>query len=183
MLADSNLDWGQGLRSFAELEKRFPPITLFYFGDTDPIHYGVESGCYLVPATGSPRSMTAHRRWQELRRVNPKVDAGPIGPLTCASHSCSLPTSIRSSDKSDGSRGISWPTNSRRSPRSRRPISPSRPRSSTGRGAPTALRPLDALTPVAYTDDGTIAIYHIDGTDLYRHWSPVTRWGLVRSCR
>ncbi len=61
VLADSNLDWGQGLRSFAVLEKQLPPVTLFYFGDTDPLHYGVESCCYLLTATDAPRSLKVWR--------------------------------------------------------------------------------------------------------------------------
>jgi len=36
VLADSNLDWGQGLRSLARIQADFQPLTLFYFGDTDP---------------------------------------------------------------------------------------------------------------------------------------------------
>ncbi len=35
------------------------------------------------------------------------------------------------------------------------------------------FRGLDALEPVAYTDDGTIAVYYIYETDFYRHWRPI----------
>ena len=45
ILADSNLDWGQGARSLARLQRTEPAfrdLTLFYFGDTDPGYYGVE---------------------------------------------------------------------------------------------------------------------------------------------
>ena len=39
ILADSNLDWGQGLRSLARLQRERPEfknITFYYFGDTEP---------------------------------------------------------------------------------------------------------------------------------------------------
>ena len=180
ILADSNLDWGQGLRSFAELEKRFPPITLFYFGDTDPTYYGVESGSYLVPATGSPRSMTAHRRWQELRRVNPKVVAGPItGPITATSLARMFapdfdPFGRQKCRESRYFLADEFPE----VPKVTTPYLALSTSLQHGPWGPDDFfRPLDGLTPVAYTDDGTIAIYHIFGTDLYRHWSPVTYGG------
>ncbi len=43
LLADSNLDWGQGLKELAdELRRRGdPPIVLSYFGVADPAYYGI----------------------------------------------------------------------------------------------------------------------------------------------
>jgi hypothetical protein len=57
VLADSNLDWGQGLRSLARLQRarpEFRDLTLYYFGDTDPRYYGVAGVCHVIDAVGSP---------------------------------------------------------------------------------------------------------------------------------
>ena len=48
ILSDSNLDWGQGLKGLARLQRSEPEyrdLTLYYFGDTDPAHYGVRGTC------------------------------------------------------------------------------------------------------------------------------------------
>ncbi|MDR3618888.1 MAG: glycosyltransferase family 39 protein [Paludisphaera borealis] len=53
ILADSNLDWGQGLKSLARLQRvrpEFRDLTFYYFGDTDPAYYGVHGTCYTVNA-------------------------------------------------------------------------------------------------------------------------------------
>jgi hypothetical protein len=53
ILADSNLDWGQGLKSLYRLQKQCPDfrdMTLYYFGDTDPAHYGVAGQCHVINA-------------------------------------------------------------------------------------------------------------------------------------
>ncbi len=53
ILADSNLDWGQGLRALARLQQRRPELqdlTLYYFGDTDPAYYGVAARAYVIDA-------------------------------------------------------------------------------------------------------------------------------------
>ncbi len=54
VLADSNLDWGQGSAFLRGSGEATPPVTLFYFGDTDPLHYEVEVDCYLINATDRP---------------------------------------------------------------------------------------------------------------------------------
>ena len=53
ILADSNLDWGQGLKSLARLQRQrpeFADITLYYFGDTEPAHYGVKGRSQVITA-------------------------------------------------------------------------------------------------------------------------------------
>jgi hypothetical protein len=53
VLSDSNLDWGQGLKSLHRLQQErseFQDLTLYYFGDTDPAHYGVGGRCYVINA-------------------------------------------------------------------------------------------------------------------------------------
>ena len=59
ILSDSNLDWGQGARSLARLQRsrpEFRDLTLFYFGDTDPAFYGVEGRRIVFDANHAPRS-------------------------------------------------------------------------------------------------------------------------------
>lgn len=54
ILADSNLDWGQGLLRFRRLLKERPELadsTLFYFGDIDPAVYGIDVQAYLIDAS------------------------------------------------------------------------------------------------------------------------------------
>ena len=53
ILADSNLDWGQGAKPLARLQRTHPEfrdLTLYYFGDTDPVHYGVVGRRYVIDA-------------------------------------------------------------------------------------------------------------------------------------
>jgi hypothetical protein len=53
ILSDSNLDWGQGLRSLVRLQHEQPEfreLTLYYFGDTEPARYGVAGRCRVVNA-------------------------------------------------------------------------------------------------------------------------------------
>lgn len=53
ILADSNLDWGQGARALARLQTLHPELqdlTTFYFGDTHPAHYGVLGEVIVVNA-------------------------------------------------------------------------------------------------------------------------------------
>jgi hypothetical protein len=53
ILSDSNLDWGQGLKSLGRLQHdrlEFRDLTLYYFGDTDPAHYGVAGQCHVINA-------------------------------------------------------------------------------------------------------------------------------------
>src|SRR5207245_2598306 len=53
ILADSNLDWGQGLRGLARLQRedpRFRNLTVYYFGDTQPEFYDVAGICHVIDA-------------------------------------------------------------------------------------------------------------------------------------
>jgi hypothetical protein len=53
VLSDSNLDWGQGLKPLARLQREHPEfrdLTFFYFGDNDPALYGVAGQSYTVRA-------------------------------------------------------------------------------------------------------------------------------------
>jgi hypothetical protein len=107
VLADSNLDWGQGLRSLARLEERYRPMTLFYFGDVNPGHYLQPAEGYLITATGRPAPLPAQLAVEtRYVAVSASLQHGPWGPAGY-------------------------------------------------------FRALDGLTPVAYTDDGTIAIYDL----------------------
>jgi hypothetical protein len=56
ILSDSNLDWAQGLKPLAELQRQRPELrelTLYYFGDTQPERYGVSGRSYTVRAANA----------------------------------------------------------------------------------------------------------------------------------
>jgi hypothetical protein len=84
ILADSNLDWGQGARGLARLQRRRPEfrdLTLYYFGDTDPGHYGVVGHRYVIDAgtthPGLPPRFEARTRFVA---VSASLQFGPWGP-------------------------------------------------------------------------------------------------------
>jgi hypothetical protein len=108
VLSDSNLDWGQGAKALARLQRAHPEyrdLTLYYFGDTDPGWFGVEGRRLIFDANNShdvlPPRLTAETKYLG---VSASLQWGPLGP-------------------------------------------------------PGYFRLLDAITPVVYTDDTTIAIY------------------------
>ena len=108
ILADSNLDWGQGLRALARLQREQPDycdLTLYYFGDTHPRVYGVSGTAYVIDAgtvhPGLPARLEAKTRYVA---VSASLQHGPWGP-----------------------QGY--------------------------------FRALDGITPVAFVDDTTIAVY------------------------
>lgn len=85
ILADSNLDWGQGLRSLARLQREDPALqdlTLFYFGDTEPRHYGVVGKSYLITAVAVPSDLPASPLDAPTRyvAVSASLQWGPWGP-------------------------------------------------------------------------------------------------------
>jgi 4-amino-4-deoxy-L-arabinose transferase-like glycosyltransferase len=84
ILSDSNLDWGQGLKLLARLQREHPDLrdlTLYYFGDTDPHHYGVIGTSYVIDAgtahPGLPATLTARTRYLA---VSASLQWGPWGP-------------------------------------------------------------------------------------------------------
>ena len=84
ILSDSCLDWGQGAKGLARLQAsrpEFRDLTLFYFGETDPAHYGVAGKCYVVNAYGSkpplPPKLAATTRYLG---VSTSLQWGPWGP-------------------------------------------------------------------------------------------------------
>lgn len=113
VLADSNLDWGQGARSLARLQRHRPEfrdLTVYYFGDSDPTLFGVEGKTYILRAPFPPDDL-------------PEVVSSPTEFLAVSA-------------------SLQW-----------------------GPWGPEGyFRELDGVTPVAYTDDWTIALYR--ATDL-----------------
>lgn len=90
ILSDSNLDWGQGARALARLQRERPEfrdVTVYYFGDTDPSHdidpalYGVVGRVYRIDAgevqAGLPLTMTADTTYLA---VSASLQWGPWGP-------------------------------------------------------------------------------------------------------
>ena len=110
VLADSNLDWGQGLRGLAELQRKDPrlrDLTLYYFGDSSPRVHGVAGRSYVVHAERTEGDFPAVlKASSSYLAVSTSLKWGPWGP-----------------------KGY--------------------------------FRELDTITPVAWTPDGTIAIYRV----------------------
>jgi hypothetical protein len=84
ILADSNLDWGQGLKSLAHLQHtkpEFSDMTLYYFGDTEPVHYGVSGSSFVINAidnqSGLPDLNSVKTRYLA---VSASLQWGPWGP-------------------------------------------------------------------------------------------------------
>lgn len=108
ILADSNLDWGQGARALASLQAndpRFADLTLYYFGATEPRHYGVVGRCHVIDAGSVHPTLPAH--------------------LTCDTTYLGVSSSLRWGP---------W-------------------------GPPDYFQALHSRIPIAFTSDGTIAIY------------------------
>lgn len=84
ILADSNLDWGQGARELAKLQRKDPQyrdMTLYYFGDTDPGRYGVEGRRFVVTALEAPAAMPGQLRADSrFIAVSRSLQFGPWGP-------------------------------------------------------------------------------------------------------
>jgi hypothetical protein len=84
VLADSNLDWGQGLLQLADWQKTRPEyadLTTYYFGNTDPYLYGVLGQAHIINAgtdhAGLPPRFTAPTRYVA---VSSSLQFGPWGP-------------------------------------------------------------------------------------------------------
>jgi hypothetical protein len=84
ILADSNLDWGQGLKSFARLQERRPEfknVTLYYFGDTRPAYYRVVGKCYVIDAgVVHPALPPVLEADTSYLAVSASLQFGPWGP-------------------------------------------------------------------------------------------------------
>jgi hypothetical protein len=84
ILADSNFDWGQGLKSLACLQQEqseFTDMTLYYFGDTDPAYYGVAGHTYVINAVDDQSEL---RSLESVKTpylaVSASLQWGPWGP-------------------------------------------------------------------------------------------------------
>jgi hypothetical protein len=84
VLSDSNLDWGQGLKGLARLQRAEPSfrdLTFYYFGDTGPAFYGVEGRAYIVNAVDDQSQLPAvHTVTTRYLAVSASLQWGPWGP-------------------------------------------------------------------------------------------------------
>jgi hypothetical protein len=84
ILADSNLDWGQGLKSLARLQRdqpEFSDMTLYYFGDTEPVYYGVSGSSYVINATDDQSGLASLDSVKtRYLAVSASLQWGPWGP-------------------------------------------------------------------------------------------------------
>ena len=130
ILADSNLDWGQGLKSLCRLQREqpeFQDLTLYYFGDTDPAHYGVAGRCHVINAVDDHSHIPGLAAvTTPYVAVSASLQWGPWGPL--ASSAFSTTSSRSGSPTTRRSRSIGQPTVcaawAAASPMSRRPSRP-----------------------------------------------------------
>lgn len=84
ILADSNLDWGQGLKDLAELQRQrpeFQDLTTYYFGDTHPRTYGVAGMAHVIDASDRHPGLPARLRVStRFVAVSASLQFGPWGP-------------------------------------------------------------------------------------------------------
>jgi 4-amino-4-deoxy-L-arabinose transferase-like glycosyltransferase len=84
ILADSNLDWGQGLDALVRLQRQRPEfrdLTFYYFGDTEPAHYGVSGRCYVINAVDDQSSLPGLEGVKTpYLAVSASLQFGPWGP-------------------------------------------------------------------------------------------------------
>lgn len=84
ILADSNLDWGQGARSLARIQRDDPAyedLTTYYFGDTDPAHYGVIGTRHVIDAGAiQPDLPDRFAPTTRFVAVSASLQHGPWGP-------------------------------------------------------------------------------------------------------
>ncbi len=85
ILADSNLDWGQGLIAFRKLVAAHPElsdVTLFAFGDIEPAVYGIDVASYAIDASDKfghlPETVDACRT--KYVAISTSLIFGPWGP-------------------------------------------------------------------------------------------------------
>lgn len=85
ILADSNLDWGQGLITFRTLLEKRPElrdVTLFAFGDIEPEIYGIDVPSFLIDASDKFDHLPEHLKdvTTELVAISTSLVYGPWGP-------------------------------------------------------------------------------------------------------
>jgi hypothetical protein len=84
VLSDSNLDWGQGLKSLARLQRvepEFRNLTFYYFGDTDPAWYGVEGTSHVIDAVADSSQLPPIRTvTTRYLAVSASLQWGPWAP-------------------------------------------------------------------------------------------------------
>ena len=84
ILADSNLDWGQGAKPLARLQRAHPEfrdLTIYYFGDTDPAHHGVVGRRFVIDAGAVHRDLPPMLSADtEYLAVSASLQWGPWGP-------------------------------------------------------------------------------------------------------
>ena len=84
ILSDSNLDWGQGCRALARLQREKPELrdlTFFYFGDVDPAVYGVQGRNYVIRADSRPSDLPPKfAATTRFVAVSASLRFGPWGP-------------------------------------------------------------------------------------------------------
>lgn len=83
ILSDSNLDWGQGLKSLARLQRQQPQLrdlTFYYFGDTKPQYYGVAGVSYVIDANLSRPFPPQFQAASRFVAVSTSLRWGPWAP-------------------------------------------------------------------------------------------------------
>ncbi|HKI17078.1 MAG TPA: 4-amino-4-deoxy-L-arabinose transferase, partial [Isosphaeraceae bacterium] len=84
ILADSNLDWGQGLKPLVRLQKEQPEfrdMTLYYFGASDPTRYGFAGRYYRFRALEEVKDLPSILSPQTTYlAVSASLQWGPYGP-------------------------------------------------------------------------------------------------------
>jgi 4-amino-4-deoxy-L-arabinose transferase-like glycosyltransferase len=84
ILADSNLDWGQGARLLARWQQERPELrslTLYYFGDTDPAAYGVVGRRIVIDASDRHPDLPVELACDTpYLAVSTSLQFGPWGP-------------------------------------------------------------------------------------------------------
>jgi hypothetical protein len=83
ILSDSNLDWGQGARAVARLQREQPEyrdLTLYYFGATDPKHYGVVGRIHVIDAAAAYPALPEPDAQSTFIGVSASLRWGPWGP-------------------------------------------------------------------------------------------------------
>lgn len=84
VLSDSNLDWGQGLKAMARLQRENPAyrdMTLYYFGETEPRHYGVAGVAHVVNAVDDHSALPpVETATTAYIAVSTSLQFGPWGP-------------------------------------------------------------------------------------------------------